>query len=218
MDLGHQHDRWATLRRDYARGGLTEADLAPDPMTMFARWLDEAVAADLYEPNAMVVSTATPEGRPASRMALLKGASAQGFVFFTNLSSRKGRELAANPAIALLFPWHPLERQVRVEGEAEVLTREEVAAYFAARPRSAQLGAWASPQSAPVAGRDALAASYAAVEARFGDDDVPVPEEWGGYRVTPEAVEFWQGRPGRMHDRLVYTRAAGGWATQRLAP
>jgi pyridoxamine 5'-phosphate oxidase len=149
---------------------------------------------------------------------LLKGFSADGFVFFTNLSSRKGRALAAEPRIALLFPWHDLERQVRVEGSAALLTRAEVEAYFSSRPRGSQLGAWASHQSSVVGGRDELDAAYAAVEERFADRDVPVPEEWGGYRVTPTSVEFWQGRVGRMHDRLVYRRTADGWATERLAP
>lgn len=209
----------STLREEYARGGLDVPDLAADPITMFERWMGEALAAGVHEPNAMVVATATPDGRPSSRMVLLKGFDADGFVFFTNQASRKGEELAANPRCALLFPWHPLERQVRVDGEAEVLEQERVEAYFASRPRGARLGAWASHQSQPVASRAELAASYARMQERFGDDEeVPVPPEWGGYRVVPEAVEFWQGRPGRMHDRLVYRRAGDGWAVGRLAP
>ena len=152
-------------------------------------------------------------------MVLLKGVGSDGFVFYTNHASRKGAELAANPRCALLFPWHPLERQVRVEGAASVIPDDEVEAYFRSRPRGAQLGAWASDQSRPVASRSALAASYARVQERFGDDGpVPVPPEWGGYRVRPEVVEFWQGRPSRMHDRLVYRRSDDGWATERLAP
>jgi pyridoxamine 5'-phosphate oxidase len=149
---------------------------------------------------------------------LLKGFDQRGFVFFTNTTSRKGRELTANPRAALLFPWFVLERQVRIEGEAQPLTRLEVEAYFATRPRGSQVGAWASHQSQEVAGRAELEAAYADAELRFEGDQVPVPEEWGGYRVVPQAVEFWQGRPGRMHDRLVYRRTQEGWATVRLAP
>jgi len=210
----------AALREEYARSGLTESDLAPDPITMFRRWFDEAVAAGLHEPNAVVVATADADARPAARLVLLKGLSDDGFVFFTNTRSRKGEELAANPACALLFPWHPLERQVRVEGTATVLPDEEVTAYFASRPRGSRLGAHASHQSRVVASRDELAAAYAEAEAAF-PDDVPVPDEWGGYRVRPEVVEFWQGRPGRMHDRLVYRRTGPdleAWRTERLAP
>lgn len=208
----------AAAREEYTRGGLAEADLAPDPFTMFERWYVEASAAGVREPNAMVVATTDPDGAPSARFVLLKGFSADGFVFFTNLSSRKGRALAAEPRIALLFPWHDLERQVRVEGAAVPLSRAEVEAYFCSRPRGSQLGAWASHQSSVVAGRDELDAAYAVVQERFADRDVPVPEEWGGYRVTPASVEFWQGRVGRMHDRLVYRRTADGWATERLAP
>ena len=208
----------AGLRREYADAGLAEEDLAPDPVAMFRRWMGDAAAAGLHEPNAMVVATVSADGRPASRMVLLKGLDDRGFVFFTNRASRKGAELAANPRCALLFPWHPLERQVRIDGTATSLPREDVEAYFATRPRGAQLGAHASHQSHVVSGRDELLASYAEVEGRFGDGEVPAPEEWGGYRVTPENVEFWQGRPGRMHDRLVYRRTDDGWATERLAP
>ena len=208
----------ASLRREYANGGLDLPDLEPDPATMFRRWLGEAVDAGLHEPNAMVVSTVSAQGQPSSRMVLLKGHSDDGFVFFTNQQSRKGAELAANPRCALLFPWHPLERQVRVEGEARDLGRDAVEAYFRARPRGSQLGAWASDQSRPVASRAELAAAYARVEEEHGDGEVPVPPQWGGYLVVPTEVEFWQGRPGRMHDRFVYRRADGGWTVQRLAP
>jgi len=209
----------SALRQDYAAGGLDESDLAPDPHAMFERWYDDAVSAELYEPNAMVVATATPDGVPSSRFVLLKSFGPEGFVFYTNAASRKGQELVQNPAIALLFPWHPLERQVRVEGTAVALSRAEVDAYFAVRPRGSRLGAWASHQSTVVAGREELAEAYREAAQRFvGVEEIPTPEEWGGYRVVPESVEFWQGRSGRMHDRLVYRRDGAGWRTERLAP
>lgn len=215
----------AALREEYARGGLLETDLAADPLAMFTRWFDQARAAGIEEPNAVVVATADAAGRPSARTVLLKGVDADGFRFFTNLASRKGEELAANPACSLLFPWHPLQRQVRVEGTAVPLPRAEVAAYFASRPRGSQLGAWASAQSRPVADRGALETAYDEVAARY-TGEVPVPEDWGGFRVRPHVVEFWQGRPSRMHDRLVYRRAdrddegraRGGWEVVRLAP
>jgi len=208
----------ADLRRNYARGGLIEADLAPDPFEMFDRWLAESVAAELYEPNAMVVSSVSADGRPSSRMVLLKGIDERGFVFYTNLGSRKGTELQANDSCSLLFPWHPLERQVRVEGTASLVSPDEVAAYFGTRPRASMLGAWASRQSRRVSGREELAAAYAAAETAY-PDDVPLPQEWGGFRVRPTSMEFWQGRPGRMHDRLVYDRLVDDrWQVTRLAP
>jgi pyridoxamine 5'-phosphate oxidase len=216
-------DPYADLRRDYAAGGLVESDLAADPFAMFQRWYDEAAAAGIYEPNAMVVATVSTDGRPSARMVLLKGFSEAGWVFFTNLGSRKGVELLGNGHCALLFPWHPLERQVRVDGVAGELPREDVEAYFATRPRNSRLGAHASHQSRVVASRADLDDAWAAADASY-PDDVPVPDEWGGFRVVPEAVEFWQGRPGRMHDRLVYRRTAGsddatsGWIIHRLAP
>lgn len=213
----------AAARAEYARGGLSESDLAADPITMFERWYVEARDAGVREPNAMVVATTDPDGAPSARFVLLKAVDDEqrderGFVFYTNQSSRKGRALAAEPRIALLFPWHDLERQVRVEGVADPLSREEVGAYFAQRPRGSQLGAWASHQSQPVAGREELERAYAEAEQRYAAGDVPVPDEWGGYRVVPQAVEFWQGRIGRMHDRLVYRRTTDGWRTERLAP
>ena len=207
----------AALREEYARAGLDEADLAPDPLTMFDRWMREALEADLYDANAMVVATVGPDFAPSTRMVLLKGLTEEGFVFFTNTGSRKGSELAGNPRCALLFPWHVLERQVRVDGVATPLRREAVEAYFDSRPRGSQLGAWASRQSRVVSSREELTAAYDAAQARF-PDAVPTPDEWGGYVVRPEAVEFWQGRPGRMHDRLRYRRTSEGWVTERLAP
>jgi pyridoxamine 5'-phosphate oxidase len=207
----------AALREEYARAGLHEADLAADPITMFDRWMGEAHDAIRHDANAMVVSTVDAAGQPSSRMVLLKGVSADGFVFFTNAGSRKGAELAANPRCALLFPWHVLERQVRVEGTATPLPRADVEAYFSSRPHGSQLGAWASHQSQVVSDRAELEDAYGDAEARF-PDAVPVPEEWGGYVVRPEVVEFWQGRTSRMHDRLVYRRSGSTWVTERLAP
>jgi pyridoxamine 5'-phosphate oxidase len=207
----------AALRAEYALGGLHESDLAPDPTSMFRTWIAEAAASGMHEPNAMVLATASAEGVPSCRMVLLKGVDERGFRFFTNLGSRKGAELSANPHCSLLFPWHPLERQVRIDGVVEELAREDVAAYFATRPRGAQLGAWASRQSRVVRSREELDEEFAAMEERF-PDEVPLPDWWGGYVVVPEAVEFWQGRPGRMHDRLVYRREGDRWRTERLAP
>ena len=212
-------DALADLRREYAFGGLDESDLTPEPIAMFRRWLHDATAAGLHEPNAMVVATVSADGLPSARMVLLKGLGERGFVFYTNYGSRKGAELEQNSACALLFPWHPLERQVRVEGRATRLTDEENAAYFATRPRGSQVGAWASPQSEVVGSRAELDDRYDEVADRFGEGDIPLPPYWGGFVVTPEVVEFWQGRRGRMHDRLRYRRGPGdAWVTERLAP
>jgi pyridoxamine 5'-phosphate oxidase len=207
----------AALREEYAAAGLDESDLEPDPVTMFERWMGEAHAAIRHDANAMVVSTVGADGAPSARMVRLKGLSPAGFVFFTNTSSRKGQELAAEPRCALLFPWQVLERQVRVEGVATPLPRADVEAYFSTRPRGSQLGAVASHQSSVVPGRAELEAAYAEAESRY-PEDVPTPEEWGGYLVRPEVVEFWQGRTSRMHDRLVYRRTGDGWTVERLAP
>jgi pyridoxamine 5'-phosphate oxidase len=214
------------LRREYAAGGLDEADLEADPISMFRRWMHHAVRAGIYEPNALVLATASPDGTPSARIVLLKGLDERGFVFFTNYASRKGRDLESNPRCALLFPWHSLERQVRVEGTATPLSAAENDAYFASRPRAAQIGAWASPQSEVIENRSSLDARYAELVTSFGEREVPRPEHWGGYCVEPETVEFWQGRLGRMHDRLRYRRATGStdggrggaWLTERLAP
>jgi pyridoxamine 5'-phosphate oxidase len=209
------------LRREYGDRGLDVPDLEPDPVSMFRRWLDDTVEAGVHEPNAMVVATVSADGRPSARLVLLKGLDERGFVFYTNLSSRKGEDIAANPAVSLLFPWHDLQRQVRVEGTASRVSAEEDEAYFASRPRDSQLGAWASPQSEVVSSRSALDEWYGGVLARFADaDPVPLPPFWGGFRVAPEVVEFWQGRKGRMHDRLVYRRGDAGadWRIERLAP
>lgn len=209
----------AALRREYGDEGLDAPDLAPDPIVMFRRWLADTVDAGLHEPNAMVVSTVSAEGRPSSRMVLLKGVDEEGFVFYTNHDSRKGSDIETNPSVSLLFPWHDLQRQVRIDGTASRVSREESEAYFCSRPRESQLGAWASPQSTQVSSRAELDQRYTEVEERFGEADaVPLPPQWGGYRVRPELVEFWQGRKGRMHDRLVYRRGEGGWSVVRLAP
>ncbi|MCW2848591.1 MAG: pdxH [Marmoricola sp.] len=219
MSEKQPHTDLAALRREYGDRGLDQPDLAPDPVAMFQGWLDDTVESGLHEPNAMVVSTVSADDRPSARMVLLKGLDERGFVFYTNYDSRKGREIAANPFVALLFPWHDLQRQVRVQGTAEKVSVEESEAYFAARPRGSQLGAWASPQSREVASRAELDELYGQVEQRFPDETpVPLPPTWGGYRVVPEEVEFWQGRKGRLHDRLLYRRTRDGWTTTRLAP
>jgi pyridoxamine 5'-phosphate oxidase len=209
----------AAMRVAYARAGLDEVSAAADPLEQFARWLQDAIDADLPEPNAMVVATATEDGVPNARTLLLKGVEAGGFAFFTNLGSRKGAELAANPRAALVFPWHALSRQVRVTGPVSALDRAEAADYFASRPRESQLGAWASPQSTVIGSRDDLDARLAEVTARWPEGvEVPLPDFWGGYRVAPEEVEFWVGREGRLHDRLRYRRGPAGWLIERLAP
>ncbi|MFJ8075490.1 pyridoxamine 5'-phosphate oxidase [Streptomyces sp. NPDC096176] len=208
------------MREQYRSTPLDETRLASTPMEQFARWFAEAAAAALLEPNAMIVSTATPDGRPSSRTVLLKQYDEGGFVFFTNYDSRKAREIDANPYVSLLFPWHPLERQVIVTGRASRVGRDETVAYFRTRPHGSQLGAWASDQSAVIDSRADLLRRYEELTARYPDgEQVPAPAHWGGIRVVPDAIEFWQGHENRLHDRLRYVRTDGdGWTIERLAP
>ena len=209
----------ADLRKEYMQRGLDEARMDPDPIRQFQAWLDAAVASAHPEPNAMTVATATPDGAPSARMVLLKGLDQRGFVFFTNYDSRKGAELAANPRAALIFFWVLLERQVRVEGRVERVSAEESDAYFHSRPLGSQIGAAASPQSQVIASRETLDRAYRALEQTWVGREIPRPPHWGGFRVAPQVIEFWQGRPSRLHDRLRYTRQPGGeWRMERLAP
>lgn len=209
---------FASLRKDYALAGLLEKDLARDPFRQFDRWFQEAEAAKVIEPNAMTLATATADGTPSARTVLLKGVDGRGFVFFTNYESRKGRELAANARASLVFPWLALERQVIVAGTVASVSREETDAYFQSRPLGSQLGAWASAQSTVVPSRASLEDNLKAIETRYAGTRVPTPPHWGGYRVAPLTVEFWQGRRNRLHDRLRYRRAGEAWVIERLAP
>jgi pyridoxamine 5'-phosphate oxidase len=207
------------MHSEDVRAGLVEADVDPDPMVQFGRWFDDAEAADLVEPSAMTLATATAEGVPSARMVLLRGVDQRGFVFYTNYESRKAAELAANPRAALVFWWGELQRQIRVEGPVERTSQQESAAYFRTRPLGSRLSAWASPQSRVIPGRAVLDERVAELAAGHPDGDIPLPPFWGGYRLVPEVVELWQGRPNRLHDRLRYTRSADGrWRIERLAP
>jgi pyridoxamine 5'-phosphate oxidase len=212
-------DHVARLRKEYTRAGLRESDADANPIEQFRGWFDEAIAANLHEPNAMTLATAAPDGRPSARVVLLKGFDERGFVFYTSYEGRKAKELEINPYCALVFYWGELERQVRVEGRVERIPDEESDAYFEGRPRGGQLGAWASEQSRPIKSRDALEERLRELEAEYEGREVPRPPFWGGYRVEPEVIEFWQGRENRLHDRLVYRRSEGdGWERERLQP
>lgn len=208
----------ADLRQEYRSGALDLHDLAADPVEQFQRWFNEAVEAEVLEPNAMTLATASAEGTPSARMVLLKEVDARGFTFFTNTLSRKGSELEENPRAALVFWWGVIERQVRIEGKVERVSNSEADLYFASRPRGSRLGAWASPQSEPVASRAALDQALEEITNLYPDDNVPRPPHWGGYRVVPVAIEFWQGRSSRLHDRFRYTHEEESWKIERLGP
>jgi pyridoxamine 5'-phosphate oxidase len=204
-------------RVEDTRASVNAADLDPDPIRQFLAWLTEAEGAGIREPNAMTLATASAAGEPSARVVLLRGVDADGFTWYTNRESRKGRDIAENPRAALVFHWAALERQVRVGGSVERVPDEESARYFAGRPRKSQLAAWASPQGQPIAGREVLEEAHRRLDAEF-PGDVPLPPSWGGYCLKPDMLEFWQGRRSRLHDRIAYVRVAGGWRVERLAP
>lgn len=208
----------ADLRRDYALAALDRDGVDPDPIVQFSRWFDDAQHAGILEPNAMTLATCTPDGVPSARVVLLKDVSPGGFTFFTDYRSQKGEELAANPRAALVFLWKEIERQVRIAGRVERVTRDESEGYYRSRPLGSRIGAWASRQSSVIATRASLESAVASAQARFPGDDVPLPPHWGGYRVIPASLEFWQGRQSRLHDRLRYRATDDGWTIERLSP
>jgi pyridoxamine 5'-phosphate oxidase len=208
----------ADLRRDYAGEPLSERDVDPDPVRQFEKWFTQAGSAGMIEPNAMTLATSTSDGHPSARMVLLKGVDEKGFVFFTDYRSRKGGELEANPFASLCFWWDVLHRQVRVTGKVSRVSRDESVKYFDTRPRGSRIGAWASHQSARLMSREVLEDEVARYEREHPGERVPLPPHWGGYRVMPDSIEFWQGRPSRLHDRIVYSRADSGWTIGRLSP
>lgn len=208
----------ANLRREYAREELREDQVDADPINQFAVWFEQALSSEVMEPNAMSLATASKQGKPSARTVLLKGFDAQGFRFFTNYESRKGRELLENPHAALCFFWPELERQVRIEGNVSKISREESIAYFNERPRLSRLGALASDQSRTIASRKELEDRFKQLQKTYKNKSIPTPEYWGGFYLEPQAIEFWQGREGRLHDRLLYERNSGAWMLKRLAP
>jgi pyridoxamine 5'-phosphate oxidase len=209
----------ADLRRNYTRAGLNETEADSNPFTQFQTWFDQALAADLPEPNAMTLATATPEGKPSARIVLLKGFDEDGFVFYTNYASQKGQQLADNPWASLVFWWAELERQVRIDGRVEKVSKQESEEYFASRPLGSRLGAWASPQSQVISSRVVIEDKIAELEPKYEEETIPKPPNWGGYRLIPTEIEFWQGRPNRLHDRLRYRQQGdGSWLRERLAP
>lgn len=218
MSRDTNSEKVAQIRRDYAREKLNQSAVRDNPLTQFTVWFQQALSADLLDPNAMTLSTASAEGKPSSRIVLLKGVDESGFRFYTNYGSRKARELEENPYAALCFYWPSLERQIRIEGSVGKVSREESESYFRERPRLSQLGAWASKQSSRVSSREALKEAFEKVKQRFEDEEVPLPDFWGGYLLEPDWIEFWQGRKGRMHDRICYEKKEGGWDHFRLAP
>ncbi|MEY4926393.1 MAG: hypothetical protein RI894_829 [Bacteroidota bacterium] len=210
----------ADLRQTYSAATLEVSGILPDPINQFEQWFNEALSAKIIEPNAMVLATASSDGKPSARTVLLKGLSEKGFFFYTNYESKKGQQIAANPSVALVFSWLPLERQIRVEGSVIKISREESATYFQSRPKSSQIGASASPQSAAIPSRAALETLFTQLETKYAAQSVlPLPDNWGGYCVIPQQIEFWQGRPSRLHDRISYTlQADNTWKIERLAP
>lgn len=208
----------ADMRRNYTRDGLVESQAGDDPFALFGLWFSQAVAVESTEPNAMMLASVDSEGQPHLRTLLLKGFDPQGFVFFTNYQSAKGQQLLAHPAVAMTFWWPDLERQVRIEGAVEQVSDQESDQYYHSRPLGSRLGAWTSPQSQVISGREELAQLLAEVEARYADSEPPRPPHWGGFRLVPQMIEFWQGRPSRLHDRLRYRLEEGQWLRERLAP
>jgi pyridoxamine 5'-phosphate oxidase len=206
------------VRREYGRGELREEDLLPDPIAQFARWFQDAMSAGLVDPNAMSLATATPAGETTIRTVLLKGYSDEGFVFFTNLESTKAKQIASNPNVSLLFPWLPLERQVIINGTAARLSLAEVTRYFLSRPRESRIAAWVSPQSRIIEARKVLEMKFHELAQKFSQGEVPLPSFWGGFRVAPRTIEFWQGGKHRLHDRFLYTKTGAAWTRARLAP